>query len=227
MASFVRATLADQAYRELRSRILNGQLAGGRRLLPEELAVELSISPTPIKEALLRLEADGLVVSPLRKGAVVRRFTSAEVEEIYEARIMIEMNAVRKLFAGKQMTPEFVASLEQTLERHAHFARLDTPDDLATALVFDREFHQKIILAAGNSLVAEWHMRLLEQTHTTFIYNAWDHIRSVGEHRRVIDAIGEGSLEKTCETLEYHLQCSRKDALASVAAALESDGDGS
>ncbi|CAH1651515.1 MULTISPECIES: GntR family transcriptional regulator [unclassified Chelatococcus] len=227
MASFVRATLADQAYRELRTRILNGQLAGGRRLLPEELAVELSISPTPIKEALLRLEADGLVVSPLRKGAVVRRFTSAEVEEIYEARIMIEMNAVHKLFGRHQMTPEFVASLENTLDRHAHFAQLDTPDDLAMALVFDREFHQKIILAAGNSLVAEWHMRLLEQTHTTFIYNAWDHIRSVGEHRKVIEAIAGGSLDQTCEALELHLQCSRRDALASVAAALESDNDGS
>lgn len=224
MANFVRATLADQAYRELRSRILNGQLAGGRRLLPEELAVELSISPTPIKEALLRLEADGLVVSPLRKGAIVRRFTIAEVEEIYEARFMIELNAVEKLFSRHLITPELIASLEQTLERHAHFAGLDTPDDLSTALVFDREFHQKIILAVGNSLIAEWHMRLVEQTHTTFIYNAWDHIRSVGEHRAVIDAITERSLGKTRETLEYHLQCSRRDALASVAASLESEG---
>ena len=58
MSGFVRANLADQAYRGLRSRILGGQLPGGHRLLPDELAIEISISPTPNKEALVRLEID-------------------------------------------------------------------------------------------------------------------------------------------------------------------------
>ena len=72
MNNVVRATLAEQVHSELRSRILGGQLPSGHRLLPEELAVDLSISQTPIKEALLRLEADGLVVSEQRRGSVVR-----------------------------------------------------------------------------------------------------------------------------------------------------------
>ena len=109
--SLSRATLADRAYTELRDRILSGRLGGGRRLLPEELAVDLDISPTPIKEALIRLEADGLVESPLRKGAFVRRFTARVVEELCEARMMIEPPSLLNAFVSGGITGELVASL--------------------------------------------------------------------------------------------------------------------
>jgi DNA-binding GntR family transcriptional regulator len=223
MSNVVRATLADQAYRELRSRILSGQLAGGQRLLPEELAVELAISPTPIKEALLRLEADGLVVSPLRKGAVVRRFTLQDVNELYEARLMIEHDALGKAFARGQITPAFIQALNRTLEQHALYADRNTLDDLTTALAFDREFHQQLVLAAGNGLVGEWHLRILGQTHTVFVYNAGDYRSSVSEHRAVVDAIAHGSLKDARKALEDHLKHSWKNTLSHVERSMKNE----
>ncbi|WP_342358756.1 GntR family transcriptional regulator [Terrarubrum flagellatum] len=216
MSKVVLATLAEQAYRELRLRILSGQLVGGRRLLPEELALELSISPTPIKEALLRLEADGLVVSPLRKGAVVRRFTIADVEELYEARMLIELNALDRLFRIGGVTAELLANMRRSLEQHALYASRHNLDDLTTALAHDREFHQQIMYAAGNLLISDWHQRILGQTHTVFVYVAGEYADSVDQHREVLDAMAAGSQEKSLEALRHHLARSREKTLSNV-----------
>ncbi|GGH07243.1 GntR family transcriptional regulator [Alsobacter metallidurans] len=216
MSGFVRATLADQAYRELRSRILGGQLQGGDRLLPEELAIEMSISPTPIKEALVRLEVDGLVMSPLRKGAVVRRFSRQDVEELYEARLLVEQNAIRTAMARGAFTPELLASLDRTLTEHERYAGRNTLDDVATALTFDSEFHHQMVLAAGNILIADWHLRVLRQTNTVFVFNAGDYQTSASEHRAVLACLVEGSADRACEALRKHLEHSRANTLANV-----------
>jgi DNA-binding GntR family transcriptional regulator len=218
MSGFVRATLADQAYRELRSRILGGQLQGGDRLLPDDLAVEMSISPTPIKEALVRLEIDGLVVSPLRKGAVVRRFTRQDVEELYEARLLVEQNAIRTAMGRGTFTAELLSRLDRTLSEHERFAGRNTLDDVATALTFDSEFHHQLVLAGGNVLIADWHLRVLRQTNTVFVFNAGDYESSAREHRAVLAGLVEGSADLACETLRQHLEHSRANTLANVKA---------
>lgn len=223
MSKVVLATLAEQAYRELRLRILSGQLAGGRRLLPEELALDLSISQTPIKEALLRLEADGLVSSPLRKGAVVRRFTAGDVEELYEARMLIELNALDKLFDEGRVTPDLLASMRRSLELHALHATSQNLDDLTTALAHDREFHQQIMHAAGNSLISDWHQRILGQTHTVFVYVAGEYADSVDQHRDILNAMMAGDRAQSREALRRHLQRSREKTLSNVKRTLKAE----
>src|SRR5258708_34126655 len=115
MSTVVRATLADQVHSELRARILSGRLASGHRLLPEELASDLSISQTPVKEALLKLEADGLVVSEMRRGSVVRLFTAKDVEELYERRILIEPDPLGPACGATAITPHVLAALQRIL----------------------------------------------------------------------------------------------------------------
>jgi DNA-binding GntR family transcriptional regulator len=219
MSSVVRATLADQAYRELRSRILRGQLAGGSRLRPEELAAELAISPTPVKEALVRLEADGLVLSSARRGVVVRQLDAADLRDIYEARFLIELDALDKLFERKKLTPALVETLREHLAQHERYARRDTLDDLATALNFDRAFHGALVQAVGNALIAEWHARILGQTHTVFVYNVGNYAASVDEHKAVLDALEAGSRKAAREALRAHLERSRANSLLNIRAA--------
>src|SRR5689334_6450740 len=89
-----RQTLAEQAYEELQSQIMSGALPAGQRLLPEELAERLAISQTPVKEALAALERDGLVEGVSRRASNVRRFSAEDVEEIHQARILIELDAI-------------------------------------------------------------------------------------------------------------------------------------
>src|SRR5262245_16286484 len=141
----VRTTLADQVHNELRTRILTGRLPSGHRLLPEELAADLAISQTPIKEALLKLEADGLVATEMRRGTVVRLFTLKDVEDLYEARILIELEAIDAAFARGCVTAELLDELEENLVQHARHLKRKTLADLTTALAFDRTFHHRLI----------------------------------------------------------------------------------
>jgi DNA-binding GntR family transcriptional regulator len=223
MNTVIRATLADQAHTELRSRILGGKLPSGYRLLPEELAVDLSISQTPIKEALLRLEGDGLVVSELRKGAIVRLFTLKDVEELYEARMLIELDAIGVAFERRAITPELLEDLSQNLERHAFHLSRPSLKDLTTALAFDREFHHKLILGRDNAVISAWHQRILTQTHTAYVYLASDTSRVFDEHREILDALKAGSAAQAKAALENHLNRSRESLLDNVRRSLQNE----
>ena len=216
MSNVIRATLSEQVHQELRARILGGLLPGGHRLLPEELANDLAISQTPVKEALLRLEADGLVVSGLRKGAVVRRFTLKDVEELYEARIFVELASIEVAFARGAVTPALLDELSETLEQHAFHLGRDTMKDLTTALAIDRKFHQRLVEARDNAVIAGWHQRILAQTHTAYVYLVNDTSRVYGEHRDILDGLKAGSVTQARDALERHLQRSGQALLENV-----------
>jgi DNA-binding GntR family transcriptional regulator len=216
MSNVVRATLSEQVHQELRARILGGQLPSGHRLLPEELANDLAISQTPVKEALLRLEADGLVVSGLRKGAAVRRFTLKDVEDLYEARIFIEIAALEAAFARGAVTTTLLDELSENLERHAFHLARDTMKDLTTALAFDREFHHRLVETRDNAVITGWHERILAQTHTAYVYLVNDTSRVYGEHRDILEALRAGSVGQARDALERHLQRSRQTLLDNV-----------
>lgn len=221
----VRATLADQVHNELRTRILTGRLPSGHRLLPEELAADLAISQTPIKEALLKLEADGLVVTEMRRGTVVRLFTLRDVEELYEARIMIELEAVDAAFARGAVTAELLDELKENLEQHARHLKRKTLADLTTALAFDRAFHHRLILARENAVIAAWHQRILTQTHTAYVYLQSDTSTVLAEHRDILDGLAGGSADETKEALRRHLFRSRDSLLKNVEATHRSEGN--
>ncbi|WP_189042811.1 GntR family transcriptional regulator [Aliidongia dinghuensis] len=216
MSNVIRATLSEQVHQELRARILGGQLPGGHRLLPEELANDLAISQTPVKEALLKLEADGLVVSGLRKGAMVRRFTAKDVEELYEARIFVELASIDAAFARGAVTPKLLDALSENLERHAYHLGRDTLEDLTTALAYDREFHHRLVAARDNAVIAGWHERILAQTHTAYIYLVSDTRPVYGEHRDILDALRAGSVTEARDALERHLRRSGQNLLDNV-----------
>jgi DNA-binding GntR family transcriptional regulator len=221
MNTVVRATLADQAYRELRARILAGQLPGGQRLRSEDLAAQLGISPTPVKEALLRLEADGLVISSVRKGTIVRQLAEEDLVDIYDARILLEIEAINRVCVRGRVSPSLLASLGESVRQHKAFARRDTLDDLAAALGFDRDFHHALVAAGGNAVIAEWHLRLLRQTHTVFVYRLGNYAQSVDEHIAVLDALTVGDRTAARDLLRRHLLRSQENSLQNVRTALK------
>jgi DNA-binding GntR family transcriptional regulator len=216
MSKLIKATLADQAYQELRSRIVSGRLPGGARLLPNELANDLGISPTPVKEACTRLEADGLVVVSSRRGMVVRRFTAHDIEELYDARLLIERGAAERAFANGRFTDELVARLEESLEQHRLHARWKTLDELSLALAYDRKFHSIMVGEAGIDMVSSWLERILSQTHTVFVSVPGHYEISVDDHEHILDAIRARSLDRLLAAIEQHLANSRNNALFQV-----------
>lgn len=216
MSKMVKSTLAEQAYYELRSRIVSGRLQGGTRLLPAELAQELGISPTPVKEACMRLEAAGLAVSSARRGMVVRRFTQDDMEELYAARMLLEKGAVDIAFANSKVTDELIAALTESLDLHRINSRGITLDELAAALAYDRQFHRHLVAAAGIGMVSEWHDRIIGQTHTVFVSVPGNYEQSVAEHEEILAAMIARDENAVLDALHRHLARSRDNSLMQV-----------
>ncbi len=214
--NLIKTTLAEQAYQELRSRIVSGQLPGGLRLLPNELAADLGISPTPVKEACLRLEADGLLVASSRRGMVVRSFNEDDVEELYAARMLIEKGAIEAAFDAGRLDGALQEKLQESLENHRRFAAGTSLDDLAQALVHDRAFHSALVGAAGIRTISDVHARIVSQTHTLFVSIPGEYSRSVAEHQDILDAIVAGQKALIVEALGRHLEQSRRNTLRQV-----------
>jgi DNA-binding GntR family transcriptional regulator len=215
MAGLVRIPLAHQVYLELRAKIISGELPSGSRLLPEGLAESMEISQTPVKEALVRLEADGLVEAQSRRGAVVRRFTPSDVDELYEARTLIELNAVRTALRDNRVLAGVIEEMAGVLVRHAAQIERHNEDGLGKALALDREFHAKLVGLGGNGLISEWHTKIMRQTHTMWLYSPDDYPinPTVHEHEEILAALSSGDVNRTVIALQQHLTRSRTDML--------------
>src|SRR6478672_3410109 len=106
------ANLTQLAYRSIKGYILDGRLDEHSRLTEEFLSTQLGISKSPIREALNRLETEGLIKIEPRKGAYLRRLSPDEVTELYDLREALETHVVRTA----KLTPELFAELHQSLK---------------------------------------------------------------------------------------------------------------
>ena len=216
MAPIVRSTLAEQAYVALQNRIISGVLPAGQRLVADELADSLSISQTPVKEALARLERDGLVEAETRRGSTVRRFGPDDIEEIYAARMLLELNAAETGMASGAVTPEFVSTLRKIFAEQMAHVEKQREDALFEAIRLDREFHELIVGLGRNRLLIGWHRVVLRQTQTIRNYPLfrYDVVRARREHSAIVEAFGGGTSEAVVSALRTHLIASRDEFLS-------------
>jgi len=140
-------SLAELAYERILTAILDGDFAPGDRLIMDRLAAELGISRTPVRDALRRMEADGLV-QPATKGFVIRSLDAADVRAMYEVREPVEgwaarVAATRAADAGSAMADALVG-LENV-----------PVDEPSAAYRANRDFHRAIVLAAGNPVLVD------------------------------------------------------------------------
>ena len=140
-----RQRLVDDATRLLREAILNGRLPAGARLRQTELAAQLHISRTPIREALGRLQQEGLVEVRSRGGVRVPVLDLDQAVELYEVREVLDGLAAR--LAARRARPRDVATLERALDRMARCLDRPNPGQWFAAHV---RFHEEIFRASGN-----------------------------------------------------------------------------
>ena len=163
MATEVRATERDKpggaaatAYDYVKQRLLDGRYAGGTLLSENEIARELGLSRTPVRQAFVELQGEELLDLYPRRGALVRPISASEAEEILEARLLIETHcAVRACEHG----PRVAEALEPSLARQ----EAALPDDAAAFSVADRAFHHTIVAANGNSFLTRQYDALRER----------------------------------------------------------------
>jgi DNA-binding GntR family transcriptional regulator len=140
------ANLTSLAYRSIKEYILQGHVDDDRRLTEESLASQLGISKSPIREALNRLETEGLIRIEPRRGAYLRRFSIQETRDLYDLREALEVHAVRTV----KITPELLSELRVSLGRQRAFLH---ENDKAHYIEEDAAFHTRIVEATGNTLL--------------------------------------------------------------------------
>jgi DNA-binding GntR family transcriptional regulator len=180
-------SLTEKTYRKTKALLLNGRFAPGERLAYGPLSRELGVSLTPLREAALRLESEGFLVTLPRQGTFVRRLTREDAREIYDIREMLEALGAR--LAGGAAGPEQIALMRATLGEHgAAIAAADLP----ACVRADFRFHQQVVAAGGSRRLVElleaFHLQLssIEETGPDYLREAPGYLE---EHRAVLDAI--------------------------------------
>lgn len=151
--------LGNEVYARLRDMILSNQLKPGERLPDRDLAEELGVSRTPVREALGRLEQDGLVANRAGRGYVVVEMDAKQIADLYDLREMLEVHAVR--LAAERATPEDLDQLARVLATLETYR--DVPEKRSEEIKEGLRVHELIARASGNAFLHETLVRLLDR----------------------------------------------------------------
>ncbi|WP_299024428.1 GntR family transcriptional regulator [uncultured Sulfitobacter sp.] len=199
----------ELAYHRLHTAIRTGVYTPGDRLREVEVAAELDLSRTPVREALRKLESDGIVEHRPRIGAVIRTLSQPEVVELYEMRLVLERTAAQ--MAAKHASAAEIDVLED-LNTQIHAAG----DDTQAAAALNQDFHRCIYMATRNRFLLDaargLNNALLLLGPTTL--DAEARIVTVcAQHGEIIAAIRMGDAEAAGEAAAAHLQTSLRHRL--------------
>lgn len=207
-------------YNRMKDDILVGVLGPGTPLVETALATRYAVSRTPVREALRRLEHDGLLERGPRS-LQVRQSTPQEIFDLNDVRTVLETSAARK--AAERHTELDLVLLYDLLERMER-EDLDVPERVR----LNRQFHASVWHAGHNSTLCQTLERLylteVPALHTTLASTLrWR--QAVAEHRAVVDAIATGDAETAARVLEEHLRIGRDLRLSQLAQASHQDRD--
>lgn len=197
-----RPRLADQVYDQLLEAIMNNEIGLDDRLVQEKLAAELQISRTPVREALLRLEQDGVLEVSPRGGFVLYRMSEGEVKELYQARAAIEGQAARIL--ASQNDPQKNTLLRQTIIRE---------EDISSNTVrayFDanRKIHRRFVELIDNRYLLDMFDNIWNRGVSYQLFAAIEKVdlsKSLGDHEALVEAIETGDKSHALEVFVDHI----------------------
>lgn len=207
-------SLSERVYEAIKEAIQSLKLRPGGMLAIGNLADQLGVSRTPVREALLILEREGLVTIVPQKGAYVAAISARDVEEIMELRIVLEGYAAR--VAAARVTPEDLARIAEMLrESNRVFAQ----GQGGTAAEVGHELHELLVRKVGNErLVAS--LNDLDAHYSRLRHIAADipsrFERSNRQHHEIFAALRDGDAERASLAMTTHLASVRDDLLASL-----------
>lgn len=197
---------AQRAYDFTKWAILSAVYEGGDVITEGGVANEIGVSRTPVREALLRLEVEGLVQLHPKRGAVVSAFSVDEAEDVLEARVLVENYTAARSFANRA---ELLPALEGA---HATMKRCREQRDTAGFTEADRLFHELIVDAAGNAVLSSIYRTLRErQTLFTSVMMRGRVDRmdaAIGEHGGILETLRGDSATVFTLAVNDHLEWS-------------------
>ena len=208
--------IREIAYEVLKHAIITGEIPAGERIVETDYAERLHISRTPLREALRKLERDGLVEYVLRRGVVVRAFTIADVEEIYTIRNALEMLTLPAIV--KNATEEDIAALKE------HLREMDevmAHGDIETLSPMARAFHSQLTgLCRQNRIlrVIEGQDEFITRFSAMAIRQENRRTQAQEEHYKLVEYVEKRDLEHLEKLMRKHIERSKENCLAALAA---------
>jgi DNA-binding GntR family transcriptional regulator len=201
----------------IRQKLLAGDYIPGDRLGEAEIAGELGISRTPVREALRILSSDGLVEINKNRGARVAEWSEEELTNVFEVRIRLEGLAARK--AAERATPEQIVRLEHFAERVMFFSQPGAQRDVVQIAKFNQDFHGELLTIAGSAALTAAMTRvtfvaLLSRTRGSMDDAAF--ARSANHHFEIIAAIKARQGQWAEKTMQVHILSARSSLLQSL-----------
>ncbi|HEY0447924.1 GntR family transcriptional regulator [Actinophytocola sp.] len=209
-----RQVLADGVYEQLRALIMNHGIEPGERANIDEIARELDVSGTPVREALARLESEGLVSRlPLRGYRVTELLTRKEVEDIYGLRLLLEPPSAAR--AAAAMSPPFASALEEELATCPSAPTGASYDAYKALTAHDARLHELILRIAGNVSVEQAFVRTHCHLHFFRLsYNQPFGEQTIAEHRALVEALVVGKAAAARDAMTHHLETARDRILS-------------
>ncbi|HEX4189946.1 MAG TPA: GntR family transcriptional regulator [Marmoricola sp.] len=203
--------LSQRLYRAIRGKIITGELQPGSRLRERELAEEFGVSRVPLREAFPQLEADGFISSSLRRGVSVTTLTLRDVDELFEARLGIEVYATR-LAAARVANGADVDPLRSALAAADAALLTKDADVIAEA---NAVLHEEIVWLAGNSLLRTMMHSISGRYRWIFRMTFTPEAEADGdEHHAMFAAILAGDPDLAAAVAWTHIEHGRKPTLA-------------
>lgn len=201
----LRPSLVDAAYDALKAAIRDNLFAPGHQASEQEVATQLGMSRTPVHEAIIRLQEDGLVRVLPRRGVVICVISPSDMREIYGVIIAVEAAAAEAL-AEQDETARFQTCEELTTLNEAMSEAL-AGDDLAAWAAHDGALHRCLVERCGNGRLVRIFHNIMDQSHRARIATLRlrpTPVASIEEHRRIIDAIKHADLNAAREHARSH-----------------------
>jgi DNA-binding GntR family transcriptional regulator len=209
------ALIREDVYSRLRQEIISCALQPGAELREAELADRFRVSTSPVRDALLRLEADGLVVVFPRKGYRVAPISLRDASDLFDLRAVIEEAGARE--AAKRAADAELA----TLDRFRHF---DEASDEVEFVSYNRDFHCAALALSGNRRLLELGRNVIDEFDRLIIVSlaviGHDRPRLVREHCAIIDALQERDGRRAAKLLAEHVTRAKKRVLDGLSRAV-------
>ncbi|QKR00199.1 GntR family transcriptional regulator [Metallosphaera tengchongensis] len=196
-------TLSEVAYEEILKRILRGEYGQGQSLTEDKLCKDLSMSRTPVREALKILESEGIVKKNNRSFTVIY-ITSDEVDKLYEVRIPLESTASK--LAAIRATSEDIQEMEAILKLVEEETYKDSPDPVKLADL-NGQFHDKVAKSSSNPFLYSYlrEIRLKLRIVRLTLFTSFDRrMEELKEHREIFNAIKNRDPEGASEIMNLH-----------------------
>ncbi len=202
---------AERAYNTLRAGIIEGVHAPGARIIEQEVAASAGVSRTPVREALRRLEAEGLLRFVPHRGAFVTRWSDQDAEDIFELRAMLEGYGAR--LAAAKATTEDTAQLRVLAKAQCKEAAERSPGYLERIADLNSQFHHHLEQVAGSARLAAT-LRTLSSAplilQTFRDYDDDELNRSAHHHLEIVDAIEAGDGNWAESVMQSHVMAARR-----------------